>query len=500
VVPSRTEGFSIPVVEGMASGAPVLASAIPAHRELIEDPEFMFAPGDPGGLAKLLDRVLTDARFRRDVIANQHGRWERFGADEIARRFWASLQEHAKPRPSAPFVGGRRAKIAVLGPLPPDRSGVADYTAATLKELGKHADIFAFTPTERPAALDGVIATAPISAQPFLTTQFDRVINVMGNSHFHLSVFNLLMRHGGACIEHDNRLLGFYGILVGKERARKLAEGELRRPIESDEFERWFANEATLEATLLGEVARQAEPLLVHSRGTARIIRERFDVEPVHLPFSVYREWRADELSPVSRTSARDRLGIAQDELAIITLGYVAPSKAPLDCLWALEMLRAWGIPAKLYFVGDVHSEAGPLASLCEELELAPHVRFVSQYVSEGDYRDYLLAADAAVQLRTHLLGGLSGALLDCIAVGLPTVANEDLADAMEAPSYVFRVPDRPSPVLIAKALAAALDAATGYEVRNDERRAYCDIHSFRVYAERLCAALALDPTRLAAR
>jgi glycosyltransferase involved in cell wall biosynthesis len=496
VVPSRTEGFSIPVVEAMAAGTAVLASAIPAHRELVDSPEFMFEPDDSVRLAELMDRILIDSEFRAVAIASHSGGWQRFAADEVARDFWTTLQQKARPRIAAPLVGGRRPKIAVLGPLPPDRSGVADYTAATFKELGRHAEIYAFTPTESPGPVAGMVEAAPISAWPHLTTQFDRVVNVMGNSHFHLGVFNLLMRYGGACIEHDNRLLGFYRILIGSERAERLAERELGRPLEPGELDRWMSDEATLEATLLEEVARQAEPLVVHSRGTARLVKQRFGIDPVCLPFSVYREWQDDDLTAARRMSARARLGIPQDEIAIVTTGFVAWSKAPLECLWALDMLRSWGIAARLYFVGQMDSGGTALIDLCNALELTPHVRFVSQYVSEAEYRDHLLAADAAVQLRTHLLGGLSGALLDCIAAGLPTVANHDLAEAMEAPSYVFRVPDRPSPVLIAEALASAINPASPFAARNDERRAYCDVHSFRAYAEQLCVALSLDPVR----
>ena len=46
------------------------------------------------------------------------------------------------------------------------------------------------------------------------------------------------------------------------------------------------------------------------------------------------------------------------------------------------------------------------------------------------------------------------GSLADCISVGLPTVSNDDLAEALDAPAYVERVPDRVSPVLIAEAIA----------------------------------------------
>ncbi len=90
-------------------------------------------------------------------------------------------------------------------------------------------------------------------------------------------------------------------------------------------------------------------------------------------------------------------------------------------------------------------------------------------------------------------MGALSGALLVCIAAGLPTVANADLANAMEAPSYVSRVADAPSPVLIANALVDLIERFHGRERPNDERRVFAESHDFRTYALRLCEALALD-------
>jgi glycosyltransferase involved in cell wall biosynthesis len=183
----------------------------------------------------------------------------------------------------------------------------------------------------------------------------------------------------------------------------------------------------------------------------------------------------------------------------VVAMGFVNASKAPLDCILALDMLRGSGIPAELYFVGEIQGDPAPLHRLCDELEVADHVHFVSEYVTEADYRSYLLAADVGVQLRTHLLGGLSGALLDCIATGLPTVANRDLAEAMEAPSYVFPVADRPRPAQIAQALTAAIESRAGSQSRRDERRAYLDLHSFDAYARGLCQALGLDIARSAA-
>jgi hypothetical protein len=58
-----------------------------------------------------------------------------------------------------------------------------------------------------------------------------------------------------------------------------------------------------------------------------------------------------------------------------------------------------------------------------------------------------------AVQLRTYGLGGLSGALLDCAAGGLPSATNESLlAAAIGVPDYVRSIADAVSPLLLAEA------------------------------------------------
>jgi glycosyltransferase involved in cell wall biosynthesis len=332
-----------------------------------------------------------------------------------------------------------------------------------------------------------------MSAFPHVSPDFDRVVSVLGNSHFHLDVFRNLMRFGGACIQHDNRLLDFYTILLGRHRAERTAERELGRPLQPGELDRWLGDGSTIEATFQGEVAAISKPLFLHSNRTAQIVGERFAAKPKVLPFAIYRQWTESDFSADRQRQARDRLGIGPSEVAIISLGFVHDSKAPRECIAALEMLRSWGIPAKLYFVGEVGRDVADLRMFCRETGVGDCVSFFAEYTSEATYRDFLLAADLAVQLRTHLLGGLSGALLDCIAVGLPAVANADLADSMDAPSYVERVHDRPSPVLIANAMANIIERHGGQVRPHQERKAFASIHNFQVYAIRLSEGLELD-------
>lgn len=64
VVPSRYEGFGLPVVEAMASGCPVVLSDIEIFREVADDVALYFSCGDAEALAALLDRIHRDLGLR----------------------------------------------------------------------------------------------------------------------------------------------------------------------------------------------------------------------------------------------------------------------------------------------------------------------------------------------------------------------------------------------------------------------------------------------------
>ena len=198
-------------------------------------------------------------------------------------------------------------------------------------------------------------------------------------------------------------------------------------------------------------------------------------------------------LNENARQEARRRLGIPSDQLVIVTFGMVSPVMGALECLWALEQLHAWGVSAHLYFVGEAGGAKPLLSEWIEKLGLSRSVHLMQEWVSDQAYRDFLLAADFAIQLRKHFFGGLSGALLDCIGAGLPTVANQDLAEAMEAPDFVLRVPDQLSATLIAESLADGIAAGLDRRRLTEARSSYLAEHSFDRYARLMMKVLALD-------
>ena len=500
VCPSRAEGFSIPVVEANANGCPVIISNCPAQVELMPLPEYQFDPDDVSRVGTLMESFLDQAAGTL-AMKKQGNFWTRFQPTAVQQRFWSAFFEndfdHSVPEKAgqstaaSPYiVTNRKPRMAIASPVPPDRSGVADYTMATMTAMARYAELDLFTETQGRIVNRAFETIQPLSADPYVRGNYDAVVSVLGNSHLHLQTFNLLLNYGGAAIMHDARMLHFYYSLLGPDRTKAVASREAERRVSMDEINGWIENQKTMPVLFLSEILEAAKPAFVHSPTTRDLIDKLYGRETIHLPFAAYRARLPEFEGAHGRAAARALLGISQDERLLVCLGDLVPDKAPEECMWTASMLREWGVPIRLEFVGNSQPEmVAYLRSIAELIGVGHDVRFTEGVVDERKYQAYLAAADAAIQLRNYEFGGLSGAMLDGIAAGLPTIANVHLAEAMESPSYVARIPDGLSPVLAAEKLLEIFE--TGREDAHEgERLAFLEAHSVDAYAKRLLNGL----------
>lgn len=90
-IPSLAEGFSLPSLEAMAAGVPVLLSDIDVHRFVAGDAARYFEPADDRSLAEAMIAVTTDAGLRQRMSAAGVARAAEFTWQRTARETKASF-------------------------------------------------------------------------------------------------------------------------------------------------------------------------------------------------------------------------------------------------------------------------------------------------------------------------------------------------------------------------------------------------------------------------
>jgi glycosyltransferase involved in cell wall biosynthesis len=492
LVPSFAEGFSIPVVEGVLRNAPVVASNIAPHRELIGAGPWLADPEDVGAFAEAIAFVLanraTACEQQRTILGDTSH------PSSVSSRIRAALDEaleDGSPRSHAMRQPRGRPRLALISPFPPQRSGVADYTAFTFSQVAKYADIDVYSAAS-PAA-SGPLPIHPLSAEPYLDRRFDAVVNVIGNSHFHFPILDLMGVYGGACIAHDNRMVEAYRHDRGDTWTAELVSRP-GRSVRPDEVLEMINDLDRLPSAGYDLVAREASPLIVHGRALAKTIREETGTSPVVIPFVPYNLPKTETIDDQTRSRARERLGFVAGTLHIATFGIVDRRTKGLDrIVAALAWLRGWHIRARLHVVGQAPLvERHALRRLAKSIGVSDDV-FLYGHASQASLEDFLLGADIAVQLRSSARLSLSGTLADCIAFGIPAVTTETIAQELDAPSYVATTPAVTSSLLVAEAILSLhgrREAET--ESLDVERRDYLDRRSADRYARALLDALGL--------
>lgn len=92
VFPSFYEGFGIPVLEAMACGVPVVASDIPALREVAGEAAYFIDSYSPENIAEGISLVLGDEHLQEDLKIHGLARAEDFSWEKCAKETWEVLE------------------------------------------------------------------------------------------------------------------------------------------------------------------------------------------------------------------------------------------------------------------------------------------------------------------------------------------------------------------------------------------------------------------------
>jgi glycosyltransferase involved in cell wall biosynthesis len=466
--PSRYEGFGLPLLEAMGCGAVVVAGRNSSQVEVAGRAAILVNTAEPASIADGLVQALGNPQVARALRDAGPSRARQFTWDAVANRVLDTLEScRGKPRPQAAPVSSAtrtrptppRPRVALVSPLPPHPSGVADYAGVLVGPLADRVALDLFhdagsVPFARFLAArlavgchDGRLFDRLHRLRPY-----DVIVYQMGNSPAHLFVYELLTRHAGVVVLHDLMLASFHyerSTRLGLGPGAFLGELEHAHPGVASSFgdvnARWRDDPSGLVAAL-GQagldmnrrVVEQARAVIVHSRGAAERVARVGPGVPGKTFVVPHGAEAADRpVQPADRSSARARLGLPVDGLIVGQFGIVHPSKMNAEAIEAFTVVLEQQPQALLLIVGE-EADGGRARRRAEALGLASRVRFWGR-PDEDEFHALVAAADLGLCLRrapTH--GETSGALLHLLRAGVATIVS-DVGSFAEFPQGVVR-------------------------------------------------------------
>lgn len=458
VFPSLHEGFGLPALEAMACGALVIGADNTSIPEVIACSEALFDASSAASIAAKMAEVLSDPSMQKRLKENGQRQAALFSWDVTAQRALSALCALAEraalslPVPAlraAPHLTGctgSKPKLAFVSPLPPERTGIADYAVQLLPALAQHFDIDLIV-HQSMVTVPPELAMLPQRSTTWFTqhaAEFPHIIYQFGNSPFHSHMFSLLQRFPGLVVLHDFFLSS---VLAYEQRSGAMPDAWLHAAFNSHGYDALHQVQTPggMEAAQHRypcnlAVLQRASRVIVHSQHAQTLARAWYGPEAadnwsiVPLPRSAPPQ--------LDRRAARAALGLADTAFIVCSFGFIAPTKL------ARELLLAWMASTLhqdqeciLLFVGanDGGTYGEELATLIATA--GKRIRIVG-WTDETTYRLYLQAADAAVQLRAVSRGETSAAVLDSMNYGLPTIVNANGSMAALPDDSVLKLPD----------------------------------------------------------
>jgi glycosyltransferase involved in cell wall biosynthesis/SAM-dependent methyltransferase len=308
-------------------------------------------------------------------------------------------------------------RVAFFSPLPPARSGIADYSEALIESLRPLVELEVFS-SAQPA-----LNANQLDMNQFDMHRFDIAVYQVGNNAHHDFVYEAALRHPGVVVMHESNLhhlitdltirRGDWDAYVaeceyhGGATARAFAE-RVRKLEVGPDYEGVAMTRRLLES---------ARGVVVHSRFMRDEIRTAGYAGPVAvIPHGAW-------IPRTDRMAYRRRLGLDGATSLIGIFGFLKPYKRIAESLRAFRRLVRVAPAAKMILVGETHPEF-PVNAMIRSMGLDASVRVLG-FTPIDEFVGYLAACDIVLNLRYPTVGESSGTLLRSLGLGKAVMVSE---------------------------------------------------------------------------
>ena len=295
-------------------------------------------------------------------------------------------------------------RVAYYSPLPPDRSGIADYSAHLLPALRERIEVVVAQRRRRPPKADLAL------------------YHVGNNPDAHGWIVDALRKRPGVVVLHDFVL---HHLVAGLTIGRRDGHGYLDAMEREGGVVGRLLGHAVLDKRipplwesrpedfhLAGEVLGLATGLIVHSRHVEERARAAgYDGPLWRIPHPA---WEHAPVTPAAVAGAP----------LVGSFGNVNASKRIPQLLEAFARLRRDRPDARLLLVGAV-SPGFDLDRRLQRLGLSGEGIVREAYVDEDRLWSLLAACDVCVSLRSPTMGETSGSVIRQLSLGKPVVVSD---------------------------------------------------------------------------
>ena len=298
-------------------------------------------------------------------------------------------------------------RVAFFSPLPPARSGIADYSEALINALRPLVDLEVFSSAD----------------QKFDPARFDVALYHVGNNGFHAFVYETALRHPGVVVMHESNLHHLIADLTikrgdwdayireceynGGAEGRAFAE-KVRRLEVGPDYEG---------VTMTRRLLESARGVIVHSHFMEKEMRAAgFSGPAAVIPHGAW-------IPEANRNGYRNRLGLDESAPLIGIFGFLKPYKRIAESLRAFRRLVRLVPNVRMILVGEPHPEF-PLEGMIRSMGLSANVRVLG-FTPIEEFVGYLGACDIVLNLRYPTVGESSGTLLRSLGLGKAVLVSE---------------------------------------------------------------------------
>jgi glycosyltransferase involved in cell wall biosynthesis len=342
-------------------------------------------------------------------------------------------------------------KIAYFSPLPPQKSGISEYSVYLLETLSEHAEVDVWVDGYTPSSQSilnhlKVIDYVQNPGHLAKLNEYDEIIyNIGNNPYYHSNIYDVFLKYNGIVILHDFVLYYLVtGYLLDHCKNPDLFLEELKMnhgnagyvegleilrgdtpPLQYKYPEKWPLNKRLID---------MAKGIIVHSEyAKNEVLRINPDANCTVIA-QIGPDPGKIALTEKRRKELKEKYGIEQAEILLASFGYVAPSKRIHQVVDALSALKSY--PFKYLLVG----EGDYVKNQVKKYGLTDKVVYTG-FTTIEEFDDLIALSDVVINLRYPYMGETSASLIRALLLGKASVVS-DIGWFSELPDeVVYKIP-----------------------------------------------------------